>query len=49
MLDTRGNIYYFVNICIYDINRTIEMAIPAERAFFDELLPTGSSLVKNAR
>ena len=26
--------------------RTIEMAIPAGRALFDELLPTGNSLVK---
>ena len=26
--------------------RTIEMTIHAERAFFDELLPTGKSLVK---
>ena len=25
---------------------TIEMTIQAERAFFDELLPTGNSLVK---
>ena len=25
---------------------TIEMAIPAERTFFDELFPTGNSLVK---
>ena len=29
--------------------RTIKMAIPAERAFLEELLPTGNSLVKNAR
>ena len=28
---------------------TIEIALPAERAFFHELLPTGNSLVKNAR
>ena len=28
---------------------TIEMAINAEGAFFEKLLPTGNSLVKNAR